>query len=64
MYINATVNLYTGITTYVLYTHMSSDCSPFIYCYQTIDTLKEAELARRQILDYLLERYTTSIQVT
>jgi len=33
-----------------------SDCSPFIYCYQTIDVLKEAELARRQTLDYLLER--------
>ena len=34
----------------------TSDCSPFIYSYQTIDALKEAEQARRQILDHLLER--------
>ena len=32
------------------------DCSPYIYCYQTIDTLKQSELSRRQMLDYLLER--------
>lgn len=32
------------------------DCAPYIYSYQTIDTLKEGELMRRQILDYLLER--------
>ena len=49
------VNALSGITS----VHLSVahvECSPYVYSYQTLDELKEAEQSRRDILNLLLKR--------